>query len=108
MARKSPKSAAPAQPEQRFLLNPRTGRVLLWTEALSFRGDLVECSPDGVPKRAIARKLVHAAEQAEQDRLRRQQAFGGQTAVTDSRDTFGSPNNPVQHTVDNSDLDDES
>jgi hypothetical protein len=96
---------APAKPTMRYLLNPRTGRVLPRTAALSERQDLVECDASGVPLRPIARKLAREAEREAEERRQRAQALGGQLLVTETADTFGSPNNPVSAPkVDNSDL----
>ena len=111
MARKpaidnTPLPAAPAKPKMRLLLNPANGRVLPWTENLGLRSDLVECDEDGVPIRPMARKLAAQAALAAQQREIAQQAFGGQTLVTETKDTFGAPANPaIAPATDNADLD---
>lgn len=91
-------------PTQRFLLNPATGRVLIWTEALAQRPDLAECGVDGVPLRPIARRL---ARRAEEEAEAKQAATERIVAVTHTKDTFGKARNPTPPAlpaVDNSDL----
>lgn len=100
-------AAKPAAPETRYILNPANGRVFIWNEALASRPDFVECNATGIPLRPLARKLARQAEHEAEERERAQQALGGQTAVTETRDTFGSPTNPAPVTapaVDNGDL----
>lgn len=97
--------AAPAKPKMRLLLNPANGRILPWSERLAERADLVECNEAGIPLRPMARRLAQKAELEAQQREAAQQAFGGQTLVTETKDSFGAPSNPTAALdADNTDL----
>lgn len=90
MAKNTKQAAAVA----RCLMNPTTGRVFTWTETLSARPDLVECSPDGIPLKPVAVKLVR---KAELDKAKAESLIAaGLSPTIETRDTFGAPNNPVR------------
>ena len=104
MARQKKEAGKPA-PETRaeapvdtmkYLLNPSTGRVLPASPRLLERSDLIPCSRDGVPFRPSAGRIAAAAErkrEIDEARMAELLKLGG--AMTESKDTFGAPNNPV-------------
>lgn len=94
MASRKPAKEAVAKPAVRCLMNPTTGRVFAWTERLAERADLVECTADGVPLRAVATRLVR---KAELDKAAAEAALrNNAAAVVEVADTFRAPANPVQ------------
>lgn len=81
----------------KYLLNPSTGRVLPASPRLLERSDLIPCSKDGVPLRPAAGRIASVAMRKREIEAARDAEYAalGQSAVVETKDTFGSPNNPV-------------